>query len=197
MCTINFSIVRISYCELGFSSFQVLSLDEEAIVPTCNLAKTMHNKWFHALGNNMTDLYNATFDDYCKVALQLTAYHNFFKGVGGGTRPNLSMLRLCSTTCSGDRSKIARAMEELSADASLNPKVPHLKRERIFGSTKRKLDLPLGDKSDFHLHDWVNISVPKTGHRMIPSQSRQCRGLNESTSDAPALIAYTMGQLLI
>jgi hypothetical protein len=150
MCTINFSIVWISYCELGFSSFQVLSLDKEAVVPTCNLAKTMHNKWFQASGNNMTDLYNATLDDYCRAALQSVAYRNFLKGVGGGTRPNRSVLRLCSATHSGDPSKIARAVGDLSANAGLNSRILHLEGKRIFGSAKWKLDLPPGDESNSH-----------------------------------------------
>jgi hypothetical protein len=41
----------------------------------------------------------------------------------------------------------------------------------------------------------VNFSVPKTGRRMTPGQSRRRRGLNESTGDAPTVVAYTMGQL--
>jgi hypothetical protein len=195
MSTINFSIVWISYCELGFSSFQVLSLDEEAIIPTCNLVETMHNKWFQASGNNMTDLYNATLDDYCRAALQSTTYHNFLKGVEGRTGPDRSMLKLHSATCSGDPSKIARAVGELSANAGLNSKVPHLEEEFIFRSAKRKLDLPPRNESDSHRHDRVNFSMPKTGRRMIPGQSRWHRGLNESTGDAPAVVAYTMGQL--
>jgi hypothetical protein len=189
MCTINFSIMWISYCELGFSSFQILSLDEEAAIPTCNLAETMHNKWFQASGNNMTDLYNATLDDYCRAALQSIAYHNFLKGVGGGTGPNRSVLRLCSATRSGDPSKIARAVGELSADAGFNSRVPHLEGERIFGSVKQKLDLPPRDESDSHRHDRVNFSVPKIGCRMTPGQSRRHKGLNESTGDALAAVA--------
>jgi hypothetical protein len=195
MCTINFSIVWISYCKLGFSSFQVLSIDEEAAVPICSLAETMHNKWFQASGNNMTDLYNATLDDYCRATLQSTAYHNFLKGVGGGTGPNRSVLRLCSATRSGDPSKIARVVGELSADVGLNSRVPHLEGERIFGFAKRKLDLPPRDESDSHRHNQVNFSVPKIGYRMTLGQSRQRRGLNESTGDALAVVAYTMGQL--
>jgi hypothetical protein len=163
MCTINFSIVWISYCELGFSSFQVLSIDEEAAVPICSLAETMHNKWFQASGNNMTDLYNATYDDYCRAALQSTAYHNFLKGVGGGTGPNRSVLRLRSATRSGDPSKIARVVGELSADAGLNSRVSHLEGERIFGFAKRKLDLPPGDESVSHRHDRVNFLCLRLG----------------------------------
>jgi hypothetical protein len=106
--------------------------------------------WLQALGNNMIDLYNATLDDYCRVALQSTAYHNFLKGVGGGTGPNCSVLRLRSTICSGDPRKIAWAVGELSANAGRNSRVPHLEGEFIFGFTKRKLDLPHGDDSDAH-----------------------------------------------
>jgi hypothetical protein len=50
---------------------QVLSADEDATVPTCNLAETMHNKWLQASGNNMIDLYDVTLNDYCRAALQV------------------------------------------------------------------------------------------------------------------------------
>jgi hypothetical protein len=96
----------------------------------------------------MTDLYNATLDDYCRAALQSTAYHNFLKGRIGGTGPNLMVLKLRSATRSGDPKKIAQAVGELSADAGLNSRVPHLEGKSIFGSTKRKLDLPPDDDSD-------------------------------------------------
>ena len=31
----------------------------EAVVPTCNLLETIHNKWLQASGNRMVDLYSA------------------------------------------------------------------------------------------------------------------------------------------
>ena len=98
----------------------------------------------------MTDLYNATLDDYCRAALQSTAYHNFLKGRIGGTCPNLEVLKLCSATRSKDPKKIAHAVEELSANTGLNLGVPHLERKSIFRSAKRKLDLPPSDDSDSH-----------------------------------------------
>jgi hypothetical protein len=174
-----------------------MSLDEEVAIPTCNLAETMHNKWFQASENNITDLYNATLDDYCRAALQSTAYHNFFKGVGGRTGPDRLVLRLHSATRSSDPSKIAWVVGELSADVGLNFRVPHLEGEFIFRSAKRKLDLSPRDESDSHQHDQVNFFVPKTGRRMTPGQSRRPRGLNESTGDAPTVVAYTRGQLLV
>jgi hypothetical protein len=54
----------------------------------------MHNKWLQASGNNMTNLYDATLDDYCRAALQSTGFHNFLKERGGGTRPDRKVLKL-------------------------------------------------------------------------------------------------------
>jgi hypothetical protein len=79
----GFLLTKIPTCIL-----QDLSLDEEAAVPTCNLSETIHNKWYQASGNNSSDLYNATLDDYCRAAKQSTAYHNYLKGGGAGTGPD-------------------------------------------------------------------------------------------------------------
>jgi hypothetical protein len=127
---------------------QVLSADEDATVPTCNLAETMHNKWLQASGNNMIDLYDVTLNDYCRAALQSTGFHNFLKRRGGGTGPDRKVLKLRSATCFGDPKHIAQAVSDLSSDAGLNSHVPHLEGQSIFGSTKRKLDLPPGDDND-------------------------------------------------
>jgi hypothetical protein len=151
----------------------------------------MHNKWHQASGSNMSDLYNATLDDYCRAALQSTTYHNYLKGIGGGTGPDRSVLRLRSASRSGDPRKIAQAVGDLSADAGLNSRVPHLEGESIFGSAKRKLDLPLGDESDSHRHDRVNFTLPKIGRRMTPGQSRRRREVSESIMDALPVIGYT------
>jgi hypothetical protein len=147
---------------------QFLSLEEEAAVPTCNLSETMHNMWMQASGNNMVDLYNATLDDYCRAAMQSTAYHNFLKGRGSGFGPDRMVLKLQSATRSRDPKKIAQAVDELSAGAGLNSQIPHLKGESIFGLAKRKLDLFLGNESDSHRHDRVNYTLPKIGRKMTP-----------------------------
>jgi hypothetical protein len=174
---------------------QVPSLDEEATVPTCNLSETVHNKWQQASGDNMTDLYNATLDDYCRATLQSTAYHNYLKGYVGRTGPDRSVLRLHSTSRSRDPRKIAQAVGELSIDAGLNSRVPHLEGKSIFGSAKRKLHLPPGDESDSHRHDQVNFTLSKIGRTMTPGQSRRQRGLAESVGDANPIIGYTRSNL--
>jgi hypothetical protein len=74
---------------------------------------------------------------------------------------------------SGDPKKIAQAIGELSADAGLNSRVPHLEGESIFGSAKRKLDLPPRDESDSHRHDRVNFTLPKVSRNVTPGQVRR------------------------
>ena len=50
----------------------------------------------------------------------------------------------------------------------MNTRVPHFEGEKVFGSTKQKLDLPLGDESDSHKHDRINYSIPKLGKGLSP-----------------------------
>ena len=153
-------------------SSQALTFEEEAAVPTCNLSETIHNKWLQASGNKMVDLYSATVDDYSRIALQSTAYFNFLKGGRSGTGPNTSVLRLRVAARIANPSRVAKAVDDVSCAASLNTRVPHLEGEKVFGSTKRKLDLPPGDASDSYWHDCVNYSIPKLSRTTSPFQYR-------------------------
>ena len=60
-------------------------------------------------------------------------------------------------------------MEEVTTVAGVNTRIPHLEGDTIFGSTKRKLNLPLGDDSNSHRHDRVNFTVPKLDKGMSPA----------------------------
>ena len=104
----------------------------------------------------MVDLYSATVDDYSRAALQSTSYFNFLKGGRCGTGPSNSILRLRLASWSGNPSRVAKAVDDISVVSGSNTRVPHLDGEKVFGSAKRKLDLPLGDDSDSHRHDRVN-----------------------------------------
>ena len=163
-----------NYLLLSLCSFslQALSFEEEAAIPTCNLSKTMHNKWLQASGNKMVDLYSATVEDYSRAALQPSGYFNFLKGGRGGMGPSTSVLKLHLASRMSNPSKIARLVDDVSIVAGINTRVPHLEGERVFGSAKRKLDLPPGDETDSHRHDRVNYSVPKLSKKGSPSQSR-------------------------
>ena len=118
----------------------------------------------------MVDLYSETVDDYSRAALQSMGYYLFLKGGRSGTGPSSSVLKLRLASRSGNPSRVARLVDELSDDARLNTRVPHLEGERVFGSAKRKLDLPPGDDGDSHCHDRVNFSVPKLSKRASPGQ---------------------------
>lgn len=164
------------------SLLQFLSLEEEASMPTCNLSETVHNKWLQASGNNMVDLYDATLDDYCRAALQSTQFHNFFKGHLGGSGPCRNVLKLRAATRNGNPVKVAQIVGQISVDAGLNSRVPHLEGESIFGSAKRKLDLPPGDDDDSHRHDRVNFSIPKLGKHSTLGATR-CLKRSPKTTD--------------
>ena len=56
-------------------------------------------------------------------------------------------------------------------EAGLNTRVPHLEGETIFGTAKRKLDLPPGDDSDSHRHNRVNFAIPKVDEGVSFSQA--------------------------
>ena len=140
-------------------------------MPTCNLSETMHNKWLQASGNKMVDLYSATVDDYSRAALQSSRYFNFLKGGRSGTRPSTSVLKLRLASQISNPSKIAKLVDDASDVVGVNTRISHLEGERVFGSAKRKLDLPPGDETDSHRHDCVNYSVPKLSKKGSPSQS--------------------------
>ena len=59
------------------SSFQekFLTSDELAEMPSCNLAKRVHNKWLQASRNKEGNLYIAVVDDYICAFLQVVAYY--------------------------------------------------------------------------------------------------------------------------
>ena len=59
---------------------QRLSEADLAKMPSCNLAKTVHNKWLQQSGNCGNDLYIATVDDLVRAFMQMVRYYEFFKG---------------------------------------------------------------------------------------------------------------------
>ena len=64
---------------------QGLTEDELGLIPTCNLAETVHNKWLQQSEKRGTDLYIATVDDYVRAFMQMVRYYQFLKGEKPGT----------------------------------------------------------------------------------------------------------------
>ena len=150
--------------------FQALLFEEKAVVPTCNLFETVHNKWLQASGRKMADIYHATVDDFARAALQSLFYFNYLCGSPTGTGPSKSELQLRLVSRNGNSKRVVKLLDNVALEAGLNTRILHWEGETIFGSTKQKLDLPPGDDSDSHQHDRVNYSVPKLGKGVSPSQ---------------------------
>jgi hypothetical protein len=144
-----------------FHTIQGLSLEEMADMPSCNLSETAHNKWLQQSGNRGNDLFAATCDNKIRAVMQMTNYRAYLKGKASGTGPSKQELKLRAARRSGDPKKIEEALNQLPGVEVATTRIPHLEGEEIFGSTKRKLDLPLGDDGDSHRLDKVNFSQPR------------------------------------
>jgi hypothetical protein len=77
-----------------------------------------------------------------------------------GTTLSKQELKLRVARRSGDPKKIVEALSQLLGVEVATTWIPHVKGEEIFGSTKRKLDLPLGDDDNSHGPNKINFSQP-------------------------------------
>ena len=73
---------------------KILSEDELAEMPSCNLAEIVDNKWLQASGKKGGDLYVVAVDDYIQAFLQVVAYYQYLKGGVGGVGPSKEELKL-------------------------------------------------------------------------------------------------------
>ena len=153
--------------------FQALTFEKEAAISTCNFSETIHNKWLQASGNKMINVYHTTIDDFARAALQSLFYFNYLRSGPSGIGRSKFELELCLASRKRNSKRVVKLLDEVTLEASLNTRVPHLEGETIFGTAKRKLDLPLGDDSDSHRHDCVNYAVPKVGEGVSFSQARR------------------------
>jgi hypothetical protein len=151
--------------------FQGLSLEEMADMPSCNLSETAHSKWLQQSGNRGNDLFAATCDNKIRAVMQMTNYRTYLKGKAFGTGPSKQELKLRAARRSGDPKKIEEALSQLLGMEVATTRIPYLEGEEIFGSTKRKLDLPLGDDGDSHRPDKVNFSQPRVQTRSKTTQT--------------------------
>src|SRR6202048_502896 len=146
---------------LHFSYFSQNFTDSElAEIPSCNLSETVHNKWLQQSGNRGSDLYVATVDDYVRAFMQCTNYYAYLKGDRSGTGPGKDELRLRAAQRSGDAKRIVAALERMPGADQWCTRKPQLEGEEVFGTTKRKLDLPPGSEHDSTRPAKVSLSLP-------------------------------------
>ena len=159
-----------------------MSEAELAEMPSCNLAETIHNKWLQQLGNRENDLYVATVDDLVRAFMQMVRYYQFLKGEHAGTGPGKEeLLRVVqrSTHRTGNPKVLGDSISNIRGVQDFVTREPYLEGEEVFGSQKRKADMPLGCEHDSHRLDKVNFSRPRVRTRLL---------LAPTTTAAPAAI---------
>jgi len=167
-------------------SVQNLTPEELADIPTCNLAETVHNRWLQSSGNRGSDLFVATTDDWARAFMQMTNYRSYLCGGASGKGPSKHDLKLKRALQSQDGKKIADALAEMPGAEDFCNREPHLEGEEVFGSTKRKLDMPIGSEGDSHRPDKVNFSHPR-----VQTRSAAARQTAQETLDSEALVPFT------
>ena len=170
-------------------------------MPTCNLAETVHNKWLQASGNNGSDLYVATVDDYVRGFLQVVNYYQFLKGDVGGTGPSKKELklrmaeRLAKKT--GNPKVLKDPMLDMPGADEFCTREPVLAGAEVFGSQKRKADVPIGADEESHRPDKVEFSHPRGVGRNVRARTVQLPIIVEDDSEeeeaqeSPAQEAYS------
>ena len=99
-------------------------------------------------------------DDMICAFMQITNYRSWLKGGSSGKGPNQASLKLKAAAHTGDPKLLAKAMRSYPRAKGLNTRDCALEGSELFGSTKRKLDLPPGSEYDSHCPDKVNHSIP-------------------------------------
>lgn len=102
----NFFCIVINVCHdflnlILMCCSQDMIIKEYAEMPTCNLAKTIHNKWLQHIGNKIIYLYKATMDIMICAFMQITKYWTWLKGVSNGKGLDSVSLKLEAVTMSG------------------------------------------------------------------------------------------------
>jgi hypothetical protein len=143
-------------------------------MPSCNLAKSVHNKWLQASGNKGGDLYVATIDDYIRAFLQVVAYYQFLKGGIGGDGPSKEELKHRGAQRraqrNGDPTVLQKVLLDMSGGEEFCTRDPHLEGVEVFGSQKRRSDTPIGDDGEIHRPDTVNFPQLPSIKRVTRSQ---------------------------
>ena len=147
-------------------------------MPSCNLAESIHHKWNQQSGNRGSDLYIATVDDFIRALMQVVRYYQYLKGDRAGTGPGKEELQLRAAQRTaertGDPKVLNVAMATLPGAELFCTRAPHMAGEEVFGSQKRKADVPLGFEGESHRPDKVNFSRPRMATRSSRAKHASC-----------------------
>jgi hypothetical protein len=79
-------------------------------MPSCNLSKTIYNKWLQQFGNRGNNLFATTCNDKIWAVIQMTNYKAYLKGTLSDTSPSRHKLKLRVARRNGDPKKIIDAI---------------------------------------------------------------------------------------
>ena len=159
---------------------EVQNLTESELVemPSCNLAESIHHKWNQQSGNRGSDLYIATVDDFIRALMQVVRYYQYLKGDRAGTGPGKEELQLRAAQRkaerTGDPKVLNVALDKFPGAEIFCTRTPHMAGEEVFGSQKRKADVPLGFEGESHRPDKVNFSCPRIQTRSSQAKHASC-----------------------
>ena len=124
-------------------------------------------------------------DNLIRAFMQTTNYRTYLKGGKSGKGPDKAELRLWAAQKSGDAEVIAKVLSSFPGAQDLITKPRGLEGTEIFGSSKRKLDLPPRSHSDSHRQDKVNFSIPRMSTRSTKGR------IEEALSDPVHAVQHT------
>ena len=97
----------------------------------------------------------ATVDDYIRAFLQVVAYYQFLKGRIGRDGPSKEELKLRGAQRrvqrSGDPTVLQKVLLDMPGEEEFCTRHPHLEGAEVFGSQKRRPNIPIGDDGETHL----------------------------------------------
>jgi hypothetical protein len=112
-----------------------------------NLAEIVHNKWLQQLTNRGNDLYVAIVVDFVRALTQVSRYYQYLKDELARTGPGKEelILRVAQHSAHryGNPKVLNAAITKMPGAVEFCTSEPHFKGEEVFGSQKRKVDVPL------------------------------------------------------
>jgi hypothetical protein len=95
-------------------------------------------------------------DDFVRAFMQCTNYYAYLKGDRSDTGPGKEELRLRAAQRSGDAKRIVATLKHIPGAEHWCTYKSQLEGEEVFGTTKRKLDMPPGSDQDSHRPDKIS-----------------------------------------
>ena len=139
----------------------------------------------------MTCLYEVTVDDLIRAFMHIANYRSWLKWDSTDKGHYSASLKLKAAAKCGDPKLLADAMKSYPGIIEdLNTRECALEGSKLFGSTKRKFDLPLGADCDSHRPDKVNYSIPRPNTRQA---KKTC--IEESLNSREHGVAHTTSVL--